>query len=427
MPILETRRSALKLGAGSLAVASFPAIVKAQYRGSWVPNEERLEAVRAAMREFALPGVGIAILEDGEVAWEGSFGLANIETGTPIKQDTLFQAASLTKPVFAYVVMRMVEEGAIGFDDRLTDYFRPSDLADNEWNSQITVRHVLTHKTGFPNWRKDGPGDADAQLIGAFEPGTAYSYSGEAFCWLQQVCETITGLGLHALVSRYLFEPAGLTDMAMTWLPERDDREVYGHIVDDEGKAQLAEFQVARRRGRLMEQVAERWGRPIEDWRVADMLAANAVMDRSTDERYANQPLWRLNRPGVWAISSPASLRTTPRDYARFIALSLGGASPGLLSEKTRQAMLTIQTPAAPDAGGPNRPVGIGWSLEPRPGGVAFDHWGFNQRRHISSGLGDTSNRRGLVMMTNGARGNAFMDKIGPVLTGIPYTSYVGV
>jgi len=425
MPIEPSRRTAFKLAAAGLATAAFPAIVRAQSLGNWIPNEERLDAIKAAMTEFAVPGVGIAVLEDGEVAWEGSFGLANIDTGAPIKSNTLFQAASLTKPVFAYVVMRMVEEGAIGFDDRLADYFRPHDLADNEWNRMITVRHVLTHKTGFPNWRPDSPEDEGLLLEGKFEPGTAFSYSGEAFCWLQQVCETITGLGLNALVSRYLFEPAGLTDMAMTWLPERDDREVYGHIVDDEGKAQLADFQVARRRGRLMEQVAQKWQRPIEDWRVVDQLAANAVMDRSGDERYADQPLWRLNRPGVWAISSPASLRTTPRDYARFIALSLGGASPGLLAEETRQAMLTIQTPAAPGEGGPNRPVGIGWSLEPREGGVAFDHWGFNQRRHISSGLGDTSNRRGLVMMTNGARGNAFMDKIGPVITGIPYRSYV--
>lgn len=420
-----SRRTALKMGAAGLATLSFPTIIKAQTMASWVPDEAKLDAVRAAMREFAVPGVGIAMLEDGEVAWEGSFGFANIETGARIKPDTLFQAASLTKPLFAYTVMRMVEDEVIGFDDRLADYFRPDDFVDTEWNRAITVRHVLTHRTGWPNWRADDPEDENVPLVGKFEPGSAYSYSGEAFCWLQQVCETITGVGLQALVSRYVFEPAGLTDMSMSWLPQRDDREVYGHIIGENGEAQLADFQVARRRGRLMQQVAETWGRPIEEWRFTDMLAANAVMDRSGDERYAEQPLWRLNRPGVWAISSPASLRTTPADYARFIALSLGGASKGLLQEETRREMLTVQTPPAPDAGGPNRPVGIGWSLEMRPGGVAFDHWGFNQRRHISSGLGDTSNRKGLVMMTNGPRGNAFMDKIGPVLTGIPYRSYV--
>jgi len=413
------------MGGFALAAASFPAIVKAQNLSSWVPNEERLDAVRAAMREFAVPGVGIAILEDGEVAWQGSFGLSNIETGAPIKDDTLFQAASLTKPLFAYTAMRMVEDGVIDFEDRLADYFRPHDLADTPWNRMITVGHVLTHQTGLPNWRDDKPEDEKVELVAAFEPGTAYSYSGEAFCWLQQVCETITGLGLQRLVSNYLFEPAALTDMSMSWLPERDEREVYGHIVDEEGNPQLAEFQAARRRGRLMQQVAETWGRPIEEWRTADMLSANAVMDRSADSRFSKMPLWRLNRPGIWGISSPASLRSTPADYARFVALSLGGGPGGLLQEETRQRMLSVQRPPAPDNGGPNRPQGIGWSLEERPGGMAFDHWGFNQGMHISMALGDTTNQKGIVMMTNGARGNRFMDKVGPILTGTPYRSFV--
>ena len=124
-------------------------------------------------------------------------------------------------------------------------------------------------------------------------------------------------------------------------------------------------------------------------------------------------------------INSASSLRTTPADYARFIATVMRNQGPAAISNELRQEMLSVQTDVS-DAG-PNRPVGLSWSLEPVKGGVAFDHWGFNEGQHISSGLGDTAQGKGLVMMTNGSQGNALMDEIGPVITGRGYESYVGV
>ncbi|MEL7453758.1 MAG: serine hydrolase domain-containing protein [Pseudomonadota bacterium] len=417
------RRSTLKLGGGLLITAcsggaDAPSAVDTV---SWIPDEARTSRIRAAMEKYRVPGVSIAVVEDGEFVWQGNYGVANIETGTPIDDKTLFQAASLTKPLFAYVVLRLVDAGQIDFDERLVDTFRPHDLADTAWNETITVRHVLTHQTGLPNWRS--PNDEGALLEAAYEPGTGYSYSGEAFHWLQQVCETKTGLGLHALTDAYLFTPAGLTDMSMLWLADRADREVYGHIVGADGEAEVADLQFAHEQGARLDEVSKRWDRPMRIWAFEDIMAAHADMRPHTHPDLAGRPLWRKNRPGSSLLSSASSLRTTPADYARFIALVLRNTGPAAISEGLKTDMLSTHTDIA--EGGPNRPVGLSWSLERVDGGVAFDHWGFNAGQHISSGLGDTARRKGLVIMTNGAQGNKFMDEIGPVITGIPYRSYV--
>ncbi|MEM8696777.1 MAG: serine hydrolase domain-containing protein [Pseudomonadota bacterium] len=406
-----------------IAATAAPLAAFAQSRESWIPDAQTEEALIAAMREYRVPGVSLAIIEDGALAWQKGYGVTNIETGSPVTEATLFQAASLTKPLFVYVVMKLIDEGRIGFDDRLADFYRPADYVASDWNAAITVRHVLTHRTGLPNWRPAD--DENAVLQPAFAPGTAYSYSGEAFHWLQQVCETITGLGLHDLVAEYLFAPAGLSDMAMTWLPGRDAREVYGHVVGEDGEAALSDLQFAREQGWRLHEVARRWDRPITSWTSADLNAAHAVMRPHTHPRLADRPLWRVNRPGSAFIDSASSLRTTPGDYAKFLTLMMPGRARrrSEISEELRQMMLTTRSEVSEN--GPNRPVGYGWTLEPRNGGVAYDHWGFNAGQYISMGLGDTANRRGIVIMTNGSQGNRFMDHIGPILTGIGYRSFV--
>lgn len=423
MTIEFSRRSALKFG-GALAITSCthgPARTSSPDIANWIPNDEKNTLILAAMEKFQVPGVGIAVIEDGAVIWNGNYGVSNIETGAPINDQTLFQAASLTKPFFAYTVLRLIDAGVINPEDRLVNTFRPHDLSDNTWNEAITVRHVLTHQTGLPNWR---PADDETALLdAAYEPGTAHSYSGEAFHWLQQVCETKTGLGLHALTDKYLLTPAGLTDMSMLWLGDRADREVYGHIVDEDGKAKLAELQFAHEHGTRLDEVSKRLGVDMRSWSFEDMQAANAQIRPHTHPRISNYPLWRLNRPGSSLLSSASSLRTTPADYARFMALVMNNTGPAAISGSLRDEMISIQTDVAES--GPDRPVGLSWALEVVDGGVAFDHWGFNAGQHISSGLADTSNRRGLVMMTNGAQGNRFMDEIGVVLTGTSYDSYV--
>jgi len=374
---------------------------------TWVPNSELDAFIRNTMAKFRVPGVGIAVVENNKFVWQGSYGVSNIETRAPVDDKTLFQAASLSKPLFTYVVLRMIDSGVLDFNDRLADTYRPHDLGDSAWNDEITIRHVLTHQTGLTNWSAS---DNEAALLQA------------AFHWLQQVCETKTGLGLNELTDKYLFAPAGLSDMSVLWLSNRKHREVYGHIVGKDGEAKLGDLQFAHEHGPRLDEVAKRWRRPMSSWQHQNVAAANAEIRPHTHPRLASYPLWRLNRPRASMLSTAASLRTTPADYARFLALIMSNTGPAALSKSLKRDMLRINTDVS-DAG-PNQPVGLSWALEAVEGGVAFDHWGFNAGQHISSALGDTAKSKGLVIMTNGAQGNKFMDEVGPAIIGFSYRSY---
>ena len=111
-------------------------------------------------------------------------------TGDKVDSNTLFEAASITKPVFAFAVQRLAERGVIDLDKPLWLYLPYPDIAYDERYKLITAKHVLTHRTGFPNWRSM---NESGKLDIKFTPGTDYGYSGEGFEYLKMVVEKITG------------------------------------------------------------------------------------------------------------------------------------------------------------------------------------------------------------------------------------------
>lgn len=363
------------------------------------------------------------MVEDAAVVWEQGFGFKNLLTRDPVTQGTLFQAASLSKPIFAYVVMGLVEHGELALDDALVDYVRPADLAEGPWGEQITVRDALQHTSGLPNWRadKDGPDP----LRPAYAPGTDTSYSGEAYHWLQRVVEKVTGLGLDALMRERLFRPAALDDMAMVWDPSRDAREVFGHVFNDADELVVDDLQFIREHGGRLNEVAVRWGRPMRTWTAQDHERAALEIRPHTHPRLKDEPAWAWARPGAFIIDSASSLRSTAGDYARFVAMMMPGRGPGggQRGEATRQRLLTPQY-ERPDVQGGVLPRGLGWGLEKRENGVAFYHWGKNGRSHMSVALGDATTRRGIVVMTNGSNGKAL---IRDVVTELMGTNYIGI
>jgi CubicO group peptidase (beta-lactamase class C family) len=122
----------------------------------------------------------------------------------------VFEAASLSKPVFAYLVLRLADRGELDLDRPLADMLRYPRVAHDERARRITARMVLGHGTGLPNWGGE-------QLTLRFEPGTAYGYSGEAFVYLQKAVERVTGLSLEALARREVFQPLGMTRSSYVW------------------------------------------------------------------------------------------------------------------------------------------------------------------------------------------------------------------
>jgi len=156
---------------------------------------------------FDIPGVSLALIKDGKLVYHKTYGVKNTFTGEKVDSNTLFEAASVTKPVFAFAVQRLAERGVIDLDKPLYLYLPYPDIEYDERYKLITTRHVLTHRTGFPNWRSM---NADGKLDLKFTPGTKYNYSGEGFEYLKMVIQTITGKKVEQVLKEEVIEPIGL-------------------------------------------------------------------------------------------------------------------------------------------------------------------------------------------------------------------------
>ena len=116
------------------------------------PTLVLLDSVPALMQRADVPGLQLAFIEGGRVGMTAAFGYANAETEVPVTDRTVFEAASLSKPVFAYAVLRMVDRGEWDLDQPLWETLEYERLAHDERAREITTRHLLTHTSGLPNW-----------------------------------------------------------------------------------------------------------------------------------------------------------------------------------------------------------------------------------------------------------------------------------
>src|SRR5258705_12768587 len=181
------------------------------------------------MAEGDIPGLSIALVRDNVVAWSHAFGVKNSETKELGNNDTVFEAASLSKPVFAYAVLKLVDGGKLSLDTPLNKYLDSKDarydVGEDPRLDQITARRVLSHTTGFPNWRPRG----DKTLKIYFTPGDRFSYSGEGFVYLAKVIEHITGEKLEAFMKRTVLDPLGMKSSSYIWRDDYDSRKVFTH------------------------------------------------------------------------------------------------------------------------------------------------------------------------------------------------------
>jgi CubicO group peptidase (beta-lactamase class C family) len=162
------------------------------------------------LREGDIPGISIAVIRDGKIAWSGAYGVADPASGAPVRPETVFQAASLTKPVFAYMVLRLADRGVIDLDQPLWAIIPEPRLEGDSRARQITARHVLSHTTGLPN-------QGGATMATGFAPGERFGYSGEGFNWLQKAVEKLTGTSAAELVRREVLAPLGMTRSSLIW------------------------------------------------------------------------------------------------------------------------------------------------------------------------------------------------------------------
>jgi CubicO group peptidase (beta-lactamase class C family) len=162
-----------------------------------------------------IPAISLAMVTDSHIVFNKAFGVKNVETGEPVTETTLFEAASLTKPVLAYAALKLVDEGKLELDKPLYEYMEYPDIKHDNRYKLITARIVLKHASGFPNWRWMNKGN---KLDIKFTPGEKFSYSGEGYVYLQKVMEKITGQNLEEIIKEKVFTPLKMTHSSLLLL-----------------------------------------------------------------------------------------------------------------------------------------------------------------------------------------------------------------
>jgi CubicO group peptidase (beta-lactamase class C family) len=158
--------------------------------------------LKVQMDSLNIKGISIAIINDAKVVYHRSIGISNIYSFDKVNDETLFEAASLSKPVFAFFAMKMVEKGLLDLDTPLYKYLPYPDIAHDDRYKLITARMVLCHTTGFPNWRSNNFfNQEDGKLFLNFTPGTKFSYSGEGYDYLAKVIAHLMNCSLSNLDS----------------------------------------------------------------------------------------------------------------------------------------------------------------------------------------------------------------------------------
>ena len=184
-------------------------------------QEQKLSAL---LKDYGIPGMQL-VYAKGDKMQSVNIGTVSKGSDKTVTSNTIFEAASLSKCVFSYAVLRLCDRGVMNLDTPLLRYmgsYARFDANDPRY-AKITARMVLRHTTGLPNWgNKKG-----ARLI--FMPDSTFSYSGEGFVYLQRVVEKLTGKTLNDLAQQEVFTPLNMTSSSYTWTEKFDTLAAFGN------------------------------------------------------------------------------------------------------------------------------------------------------------------------------------------------------
>ena len=299
------------------------------------------------IRSLRIPGLSLALVTDFQVQWAKSYGVRDFRTASPVTDETVFQAASISKCMGAVVALRLVQDGVLDLDKDVNSYLKRWKVPENEFTraEKVTLRRLLSHTAGLTvrGFRGYAEGEAVPTILQVLDglppannapvrvdraPGSEVRYSGGGYTVLQLLLEDVTGLPLPELVAEYVFKPAGMTQS--TFCPSCPDVPAenvsMGHSVDDAGNI-------------------------------------------TTFKGYAF----------LQGGSGCCELWTTSSDLARFIMAiqrALRGDPGSILSPKMARAMTTPQKNILKEAGGFDK--GLGLDLPQFGEAVYFNHDGGN-------------------------------------------------
>jgi CubicO group peptidase (beta-lactamase class C family) len=236
VPRTLTRREAFQMAAGAAAVATVARTSPADAAARRSPGA--FDPVAAAadrlIADGVAPGLSVAVMKAGQLAFVRGFGQANLETSTPVTPESVFHVGSVTKQFTATALALLAEDGKLSLDDRLSRFLPLFPRAGD-----VTLRQMVTHTSGLGNYTDTEPRDAfyraarldydDPHLLAAMaataplfktEPGTAWAYSNTAYVLLGLVVQIAAGQKYGDFLKRRLFDPAGLTQTAVDDLAE---------------------------------------------------------------------------------------------------------------------------------------------------------------------------------------------------------------
>lgn len=306
--------------------------------------------------------MSLAIVRAGEVAALHMIGRRQLDDPAPVDASTVFEAASLTKPLVSFIALQLFEEGSLDLAaplERICGAYVP----DDPRASLVTPAHVLMHTSGFPNIVSDR-----TPLRTHFSPGARFSYGSSAFAWLQRAMEKTTGKSLEALARERVFERFGMVDSSLQWQPRFEANHARGHEMD---------------------------GTPVPKRRPASPAAS-------------------------W------SLHTTARDYARFVQAVLHAEgltaemhmqwlAPAVSASRGIDDVLDENPTEEKDIA-----WGLGWGLERSSG--CFFHWGHTPgfRAFV---IGTLATKDAVVWFANSARGLRLGRVLLPLILPGPHAS----
>jgi len=157
------------------------------------------------MREADIPGLAIALIRDNKIVWTDGFGVTNRLTNKPVSSKTVFEVASISKVVTAYIALRLVEQGKLSLDKPIKMYLKKTWLPPSKYADKITLRHLLSHSSGLG----DDVFFVNKNIV--FEPGSHFLYSGVGFLYVQEAIEQLTGNSLEKAARQYVFDPLAMT------------------------------------------------------------------------------------------------------------------------------------------------------------------------------------------------------------------------
>jgi CubicO group peptidase (beta-lactamase class C family) len=206
--------------------------------GTHIPASQIDATVIRSMQEARIPGIGIAIFNRGNIVYIRTYGVRDAASDKPLTPHSVMTAASLTKAAFAVMVLQLVQEEIVELDRPVVEYLpKPlpeyagyQDLASDRRYEQITLRMLLDHTSGLPNWRRF---TGDRRLRIYFAPGSRFAYSGEGIALAQMIVEIVTGKSVEELMRARIFRPLGMTRTSMVWQPQFEHD--YANAYDEAG------------------------------------------------------------------------------------------------------------------------------------------------------------------------------------------------